>query len=397
MSEEENLSCLPPWPGPAGPGLPPRPAGAHGPSSSPHRVAPRRGSARRGCGPPTATTGISGAPAGSSCSSTWFRRGGRPACRRAPGPPGPGRPGPVRHAVHPDLVAVGAVHLLRRPARVRRLRRTGRVPVAMLLCVGLAASGPRALSGDTRRFVIAFCLLRGLQLPLYARARHHLPATRALYSSYLSFSAPPGSCGWPRSRPAARPVRVLGRGAAHRRGRGTGHAPAARPVPLNPSHLADRFQLFVLIVLGESVARLISAAALRPWSLPLAVVLAAALLTLAALWWAWLTAADRHALDRPRSHRPLHRANLPIVAGIAAASAGPAHRHPGRPRRRRDRRRAQVGPLRRRQRLPAGQRRPSFPQADPAGPGTAGWHSRWPRWAWSSWAPSWRPSTWSPP
>lgn len=29
--------------------------------------------------------------------------------------------------------------------------------------------------------------------------------------------------------------------------------------PVNASHLADRFQLFVLIILGESVARLIGA------------------------------------------------------------------------------------------------------------------------------------------
>ena len=42
----------------------------------------------------------------------------------------------------------------------------------------------------------------------------------------------------------------------------------SRRVAVNPAHLTDRFQLFVLIVLGESVARLISAAAARPWSVP---------------------------------------------------------------------------------------------------------------------------------
>jgi low temperature requirement protein LtrA len=93
-------------------------------------------------------------------------------------------------------------------------------------------------------------------------------------------------------------------------------------VPLNTWHLADRFQIFVLIVLGESVARLISAATERPWSLQLAVVLGAALLTLAALWWSWLTAADRKALDGPRPIAGFTALNLPIVAGIAAGSAG---------------------------------------------------------------------------
>jgi low temperature requirement protein LtrA len=95
-----------------------------------------------------------------------------------------------------------------------------------------------------------------------------------------------------------------------------------RQVPLNSAHLIDRFQLFVLIVLGESMARLISAAALRSWSLPLAVVLTAALITLAALWWAWLTAADSRALDSPAAIARFTALNLPVVAGIAAASAG---------------------------------------------------------------------------
>jgi len=95
-----------------------------------------------------------------------------------------------------------------------------------------------------------------------------------------------------------------------------------RRVPLNTSHLGDRFQLFVLIVLGESVARLVSAATERPLSLQLGVVLVAALLTLAAVWRAWLTAADAKALSGPRSIAGFTALNLPIVAGIAAGSAG---------------------------------------------------------------------------
>lgn len=95
-----------------------------------------------------------------------------------------------------------------------------------------------------------------------------------------------------------------------------------RYVPLNPWHLAERFQLFVLIVLGESVARLISAAALRPWSVPLAVVLTAAVVTLATLWRAWNKSASHRALHGPGPIAWFAAANLPIVAGVAAASAG---------------------------------------------------------------------------
>ena len=70
------------------------------------------------------------------------------------------------------------------------------------------------------------------------------------------------------------------------------------------------------------MARLISAAAVRPWSAPLAVVLTAAVVTLAALWWAWIRSADHRALDSPPAIAAFAAANLPIVGGVAAASAG---------------------------------------------------------------------------
>src|SRR5271165_1640664 len=77
---------------------------------------------------------------------------------------------------------------------------------AILLCVGLAASAPRALSGSTSGFVIAFVTLRGLQLVLYARARHHLPATKALYGRYLIFFGAGGAL-WLASLAVGGPVR----------------------------------------------------------------------------------------------------------------------------------------------------------------------------------------------
>jgi low temperature requirement protein LtrA len=195
--------------------------------------------------------------------------------------------------------------------------------VAILLCVALAASGPRALAGHPAGFVIAFACLRGLQLLLYARAWRDLPATRALYSCYLIwFSA--GGALWLASLTVGGSARYGFWGAALVTDAAGALAMLAprRRLPLNSAHLADRFQIFVLIVLGESMARLISAAAARAWSLPLAVVLTAALITLAALWWAWLTAADRSALNNPAAIARFTALNLPLVAGIAAASAG---------------------------------------------------------------------------
>jgi low temperature requirement protein LtrA len=194
---------------------------------------------------------------------------------------------------------------------------------AILLCVGLAASAPRALYGQSTGFVIAFACLRGLQLLLYARAWRHLPATRPLYRCYLIWFGGGGAL-WLASLAVGGSERYAFWATAlivDAVGSLAMLTPRRR-LPLNRAHLADRFQIFVLIVLGESMARLISAAAARPWSLPLAVVLAAALITLAALWWGWLTAADNSALDSPAAIARFTALNLPIVAGIAAGSAG---------------------------------------------------------------------------
>ena len=195
--------------------------------------------------------------------------------------------------------------------------------VAIGLCVALAASVPRALAGHPAGFVIVFACLRALQLLLYARVWRHLPATRPLYSYYLVwFSA--GGALWLASLTVGGSARYpfwIAAVLADAVGFLAMLAPRLR-VPLNSAHLADRFQIFVLIVLGESMARLISAAAARPWSLPLAIVLAAALITLAALWWAWLAAVDRRALDSPAAIARFTALTLPLVAGIAAASAG---------------------------------------------------------------------------
>jgi len=194
---------------------------------------------------------------------------------------------------------------------------------AILLCVALAASAPRALDGQSAGFVIAFVCLRGLQLLLYARARRHLPATRPLYSCYLVWFGAGGAL-WLASFAVGGSARYAFWGVAlivDAVGSLAMLTPRRR-LPLNSAHLADRFQIFVLIVLGESMARLISAAAARPWSLQLAVVLTASLITLAALWWSWLTGADRSAIDSPAAIARFTALNLPLVAGIAAGSAG---------------------------------------------------------------------------
>jgi low temperature requirement protein LtrA len=194
---------------------------------------------------------------------------------------------------------------------------------AIVLCVGLAACASHAVAGQADGFVICVAGLRALQLLLYAQARKHVPATRALYSRYLICFGAGGALWLSSLATDGLPRYALWMAALTADAVGaTATLAPSRWVPLNTWHLAERFQKFVLIVLGLSVASLISAATVRRWSVPLAFVLAAAVITLAALWWAWMRAADRDALHSPAQIARFAAANLPIVTGIAAASAG---------------------------------------------------------------------------
>ena len=77
---------------------------------------------------------------------------------------------------------------------------------AIVLAAGLAASAPRAVTGDPAGFVVAFAALRGLLLLLYARARRALPATRPLYGRYLACFGLGGAL-WAASLPAGGTLR----------------------------------------------------------------------------------------------------------------------------------------------------------------------------------------------
>jgi low temperature requirement protein LtrA len=196
--------------------------------------------------------------------------------------------------------------------------------VAMLLAVGLAASIPGVFADRTAPFAIAYALLKGEQLLLFERARRQVPAIRPLYARFVLVGLFSVGC-WLASMALIGSSRYLLWAAAILAELATPWLSigAARPAPLNVSHLPERFGTFVLIVLGESVARLVTAAAQRPWTIPLCVVLAAAFTTIAAMWWISFNAIDHAAVGRGRlATLGYIYTQLPMVAGIAAASAG---------------------------------------------------------------------------
>jgi low temperature requirement protein LtrA len=196
--------------------------------------------------------------------------------------------------------------------------------VAMLLGVGLAASTPEAFQGDTTPFAVAYVLVKCEQLVLFERARRQSQEARALYGGRVAVGLFSAACwiaslavtGWPRYAlwTVAIGVEIVMPWLS---------ISAARRAPLNVWHLPERFGLFSIIVLGESVARLVDAATQRQWSVQLCVVLAAAFGTIAAMWWISFNAMDHTAVRRGRRATLVYMyTQLPMVAGIAGASAG---------------------------------------------------------------------------
>jgi low temperature requirement protein LtrA len=196
--------------------------------------------------------------------------------------------------------------------------------LAGLFGVVLAVGAAQAMDGHLVAFFVAFLALRALQMGLWARARLQVPQVARLYRRHLcTFGT--GAAVWAASLAFPSPIRpalwavaivveVAGPVAAAR---------AHTSLPLNPIHLTERLEVFVLIVLGESVTRLVDAATRRAWTPQLTVVLTAAFATIASQWWISRATDDAPIASGPTLGNLAYRLlYLPVVLSIAAASAG---------------------------------------------------------------------------
>ncbi|MEW9550315.1 low temperature requirement protein A [Nonomuraea sp. NPDC050783] len=149
-----------------------------------------------------------------------------------------------------------------------------------------------------------------------------------------------------------RPERLLGemRRQARRReerelrraGEGRPARPREEPVAavLNVPHLGERLGLFVIIVLGEAVLQVVTAASGHAWSLQLGLAAAAGFGLIVALWWLTLqygistlpgaTARGLRAYVALPAHFAMTAGITATAAGLGAVTAEPgAHPHGG--------------------------------------------------------------------
>ncbi len=203
---------------------------------------------------------------------------------------------------------------------------------SMAAVIGLAASATKATGELFAVFVACQLVLRATLLLQYGRAYRHVEAARPVARLYLA-GAGVGAVLWGVSLLVPRPVGFALWGTAVLVEAlvpllATRHTSDA---PLHVEHLPERFALFVILVLGESVAGIAHGLYDARWA-PSAIPVAALCFVLAAaLWWSYFDLAGARAKrllseaggDRSdRSHDVYVFGQLPLTLALATVGAG---------------------------------------------------------------------------
>jgi low temperature requirement protein LtrA len=203
---------------------------------------------------------------------------------------------------------------------------------SMAAVIGLAASATEATGERFGIFVACQLLLRAALLLQYHRAYRHVPDARAIAGLYL-LGTGIGAALWATSLFVPRSVGFALWGAAVLVEAlvplvATRHS---SDVPLHVEHLPERFALFVILVLGESVAGIAHGLHDAGWTPSAIPVAALSFVLAAALWWSYFDLAGARAKrllneagaeQSDRSHDVYVFAQLPLTLALATIGAG---------------------------------------------------------------------------
>jgi low temperature requirement protein LtrA len=197
------------------------------------------------------------------------------------------------------------------------------VLAGMLAVIAMALSVHGALHGGSARFALSFVAVRGIVLVLNARARRHAVPARPLLNLYLgAFST--GAALWLVSVLVPEPARYVLWGVAlvlELSAPWVGRREIVK-APLHDSHLVERFGLFTLIVLGESVVRVAQGAADVDWTAATLAAAGAGFLVVAGLWWLYFDRLDEAAVRSVLRGLIWNYGHLPLLAGLVAVAVG---------------------------------------------------------------------------
>lgn len=195
----------------------------------------------------------------------------------------------------------------------------------MFAVVGMAVEVHHAAQGDTRDFSLAYLGSRLILLVLLARAGRHAPAARPFIRTYLrGFGT--GAALWAISILLQPPLRYLFWGTSLALELAVpwliwrSMQPSAA---VSPSHIPERFGLFTIIVLGESISAVVRGLAGRHWEAAAVAVSTLGFAIGVCVWWIYFRHLER-AIGRVKmgSGQPYMYSHIPLVVGIVVMGIG---------------------------------------------------------------------------
>lgn len=197
--------------------------------------------------------------------------------------------------------------------------------------VVIAASLSTGESASTLAFGIGYAVARLILLGLYARAYRHVDTARALCAGYIKgFGL--ASVFWVAAVFVPEPARFWVWGVALSIDLVTPYIMRREQarVPLDVSHLPERFGLFTILVLGESIAAAILGLTHVHWDAVSTVTAVLGVVMATSLWWIYFDNLDGFNVRRrgsARNWRPTVwiYTHLPLAISIAMAGVGVEH------------------------------------------------------------------------
>ena len=197
--------------------------------------------------------------------------------------------------------------------------------LGMFAVAALASTVPDALHGGQNAFAVAYVCVRIVLIVLYVRVYLDLPVAKPV-AGWLILVFGIGVVIWLVSLAVPTPWKYVLWGAALL----FDHVAPIRVwrllgrMPVDPSHLPERFGLLVLIVLGEGVIGVVLGTAHVSWTLSSGAAAFAGFLTGAAIWWLYFDFLDAAVvvMRNVLSGLTYTYAHYFVTAGIAALGVG---------------------------------------------------------------------------
>ncbi len=193
----------------------------------------------------------------------------------------------------------------------------------MLAITAMAVQFPDVYKGETTGFALAYITLRTFTIVLNLWAWWHVQAARPLVGRYaLGYTV--SIALWGASLLLEGPARyaLWGLGLAFDLALPLMNLNLDKHMPLHISHIAERFGLFTVIVLGEGVIAVTQGIDRKDWVLGSAGVAIAGFFITACLWWVYFNLGSRLMLKKGAAVGLYTYIHLPMMLALSTLTTG---------------------------------------------------------------------------